>query len=39
MEFKLNDYHRNIPDELLLEDVRNVSQKIGKNTLTQVEYK
>ena len=39
MDFKLNDYHRDILDEELLADVKRVSQKLSKNTLTQREYK
>lgn len=39
MDFNLNEYHRNISDELLLEDVKDISKKIGRNTLTQNEYK
>ena len=39
MNFKLNDYHRDISDEELLADVKRVSQKLSKNTLTQKEYK
>lgn len=34
MDFNLNEYHRNISDELLLEDVKDISKKIGRNTLT-----
>lgn len=39
MDFKLNDYHRDISDEELLADVKRISQKLSKNTLTQKEYK
>lgn len=39
MDFNLNEYHRNISDELLLEDVKDISKKIGRNILTQNEYK
>ena len=27
MDFNLNEYHRNISDELLLEDVKDISKK------------
>ena len=30
MKFELNDLHRNIPDEELLEDVRAVAEKLCK---------
>jgi hypothetical protein len=39
MEFKLNEYHRNIPDEDLLEDIKRVANQLGKNSLTRDEYK
>lgn len=39
MEFKLNEQHRNIPDEELLDDVKRVAKIYGKNTLTRDEYK
>ncbi|MFI5137884.1 MAG: homing endonuclease associated repeat-containing protein [Sphingobacteriales bacterium] len=38
MEFKLNDYHRNTPDKELLDDLKRVADKLGKNNLTQREY-
>ena len=38
MEFKLNNYHRNIPDEELLEDIKRVARKLGKDSLTTAEY-
>lgn len=38
MEFVLNEHHRNIPDEELLQDVKNVATRLGQNTLTIEEY-
>lgn len=39
MEFKLNEYHRNIPDEELLTDIKRVAKSLNKNPLTQRDYK
>ena len=38
MEFKLNDYHRNVSDEELLKDILRVANSLGKSTLTRKEY-
>ena len=38
MEFKLNDYHRNVSDEELLKDILRVSNSLGKATITRSEY-
>ena len=38
MEFKLNEYHRNISDEELLNDVIKTARKLGKKSLTVDEY-
>lgn len=38
MEFKLNDYHRNITDEELLKDILQVANSLGKTTISQTEY-
>lgn len=38
MEFKLNDYHRNTPGQELLDDLKRVALKLGKNSLTKTEY-
>ncbi|MGZ3756959.1 MAG: homing endonuclease associated repeat-containing protein [Mucilaginibacter sp.] len=38
MEFKLNDYHRNTPEQELLNDLKTVALKLGKNSLTKAEY-
>ena len=38
MEFKLNDYHRNIPDEEFLKDILRVANSLGKTTISQTEY-
>mgnify|MGYP000487194547 CR=1 FL=1 len=39
MEFKLNEYHRNIPNEELLADIKRVAKSLNKNPLTQRDYK
>lgn len=39
MEFILNDFHRNISDEELLEDVKRVAVDINRGTLSALEYK
>lgn len=38
MKFYLQKYRRDIPDQELIEDLQNVSQKIGRNTVTIDEY-
>lgn len=38
MEFELDDYNRNIPDDLLIEDLAMVSQKINKASVTVKAY-
>lgn len=38
MEFKLNDYHRNVSDEELLRDILRVSKVMKKNSITRKEY-
>nr|WP_316621057.1 HNH endonuclease [uncultured Ruminococcus sp.] len=38
MEFNLNDYHRNITDEELLDDIRRVAEQLNKASLTRDEY-
>lgn len=38
MEFKLNDYHRNVSDEELLKDILRVANSLGKSTITRTEY-
>ncbi len=39
MEFKLNEYHRNVSDEELLEDIIIIAKKLKKESLTIDEYK
>ncbi len=39
MEFVLNDYHRNTPDEELIADVKRVAEALQTQSLTQKEYK
>ncbi len=38
MEFVLNEYNRNIPDEELIEDVKGVAVGLNKNSVTIAEY-
>ena len=38
MEFKLNEYHRNVPDEELIEDLKRVAGIHQKSSITQKEY-
>ena len=38
MEFKLNEYHRNVSDEELLKDILRVAKSISKETVTKKEY-
>jgi hypothetical protein len=38
MKFELNSYNRNVPDEELIEDVKDVARKTGRNTVTMEEY-
>lgn len=38
MNFKLNDYHQNITDDELMNDVINTAKKLNRNTLTTKEY-
>ena len=38
MKFELNDYHRNISDQELIQDVQDVAKSLGKDTLTRSEY-
>ena len=39
MEFRLNEYHRNIPNNDLLEDILRVANELGKDTITTNDYK
>lgn len=38
MKFELNEYHKNLSDEDLIDDVRNTATKLHKATLTGEEY-
>ena len=38
MEFKLNEYHRNVSDEELLKDILRVAKSLNKDTITIKEY-
>ncbi|MBR4488786.1 MAG: HNH endonuclease [Bacteroidales bacterium] len=39
MEFKLNEYHRDISDEELLGDIRRIAEIVGTGRLSRSEYK
>lgn len=38
MEFKLNEYHRNVPDRELLNDILRVAKLLNQKSLTSEEY-
>jgi len=38
MEFKLKDYHRNVPDDKLLNDVKRVADLLGVEILSKGKY-
>lgn len=38
MDFVLNEYHRNVSDEELIEDVKKIAIKLNKNSVTIAEY-
>jgi len=38
MEFKLNDFHYNVPDQELLDDLKKAANKLGRNNLTTRGY-
>jgi hypothetical protein len=38
MRFKLNDFHYNTPDQELLNDLKEVANKLERNNLTSREY-
>lgn len=38
MEFKLNEYHRNVSDEEFLDDLRRVAKLLSKENLSMLEY-
>jgi hypothetical protein len=38
MKYKLNDFHYNTPDQELLDDLKRVADKLGRNNLTSREY-
>ena len=37
MRFELNQYHRNVPDDELIADIKRVSSELGKSTVTRLE--
>ncbi len=39
MKFELNEYHKNISDNELLEDIKRVASIVGKGSLTRDEYR
>ena len=39
LKFELNTYHRNTPDKELLDDLKKVAIKLGKNNMTRDEYR
>lgn len=39
MKYELNIYHRNTPDQELLDDLKKVALKLGKDNITRSEYK
>jgi hypothetical protein len=38
MKFELDEYHRNTPDEVLLDDLRMTAKRLGQNSITMFEY-
>jgi hypothetical protein len=38
MKFELNDYHRGMTDDTLLDDLKLVAKKLDKNSVTEEEY-
>jgi 5-methylcytosine-specific restriction endonuclease McrA len=38
MKFKLKDFHRDIPDELLIDDIKRVAHELKQNFLTTRQY-
>jgi len=38
MKFELEPYNRNVPDDVLIQDVVEVAQRLGRGTLTMREY-
>lgn len=38
MEFKLNDFHYNTTEQELIDDLKNVAAKLGRNNITSREY-
>ena len=38
MKYELNVYHRDTPEQELLQDLKNVALKLGKDTVTKIEY-
>lgn len=38
MQFVLNDYHRNVSDSELINDLKRVAKKLNKETITIDDY-
>lgn len=38
MKFELNDFYRNVSDEILIEDLKSVANQLHKNSVTSTEY-
>lgn len=38
MKFQLNDFHRNVPDDELLEDLKRIAAKLGTDSISSREY-
>ena len=38
MDYILNEYHRNISNQELLDDIKSTAEKLNKKVLTQDEY-
>ena len=38
MKFELEEYHRNTPDDVLLDDLKMIANKLGKKSITRYDY-
>ena len=39
MKFELDEYKRNIPDDVLIDDLKNIAKMLQKDKLTTAAYK
>ena len=39
MKFGLNEHKRNIPNDMLIEDIKHIAKKLNQNKLTTAAYK